>query len=163
MEHAHFLLTIERSGPPATFNHYFNANLQKKRQERMAESLKYLAVTFHGSGDVRKYIPLEQIGKHAVNMDNSMQVCEDILDIVESYYKVSRKRFVDAVCQQVVNHFLLDGPKSPLKVLCADRILKLSPELLEMIAGEEPTSKTKRQVLMRELDSLKKAVEVLRT
>jgi hypothetical protein len=89
-----------------------------------------------------------------------MQVCEDILDIVESYYKVSRKRFVDAVCQQVVNHFLLDGPKSPLKVLCADRILKLSPELLEMIAGEEPTSKTKRQVLMRELT---KAVEVLRT
>ena len=45
LDHARFLLTIESKGRPSTFNHYFNANLQKKRSERMSESLKTMAVS----------------------------------------------------------------------------------------------------------------------
>jgi len=33
---------------------------------------------------------------------------------IKSYYKVARKRFVDAVCLQAVNHFLVSGKTSPL-------------------------------------------------
>ncbi|KID97354.1 interferon-induced GTP-binding protein Mx2, partial [Metarhizium majus ARSEF 297] len=161
MEMARFLLEIERSRPPLTFNHYFNATLQKKRQERMAESLQSIAIHFHH--DNRAFVPLEQIGKHAVNMDNTQQVCEDILDTLESYYKVARKRFVDTICQHVVDYMLLGGPESPLKVLCADRVLKLSSEQLEIIAGEDTASKNQRQVLTRELESLQKAAQVLRS
>ncbi len=159
MEHARFLLKVERGSLPATYNHYFNATLQKRRQARMADAMAELTVEIND----RKYIPQDQIGKHATDMDNSQQACEDILIALQSYYKVARKRFVDTVCQQVVSYHLLEGDKSPLKILCAERVLKLSPEQLDMIAGEDAVSKNERQVLVREMDSLKMAVKVLRS
>lgn len=39
----------------------------------------------------------------------------EFADSLANYYKVARKRFVDSVCQQVVNHFLLDDKESPSK------------------------------------------------
>ncbi|CAG9950824.1 unnamed protein product [Clonostachys rosea f. rosea IK726] len=162
MGHARFLLEIERSSWPATYNHYFNATLQKKRQTRLAESLKELAVSIPEQNN-GMFIPLNQIGRHATDMDNNQQVCEDILDCLESYYKVARKRFVDTVCQHVVDHMLLRGPESPLKVLSADYVLKFSSEQLEMIAGEDAARKSQRQLLKRELESLKSAIKILRT
>lgn len=109
------------------------------------------------------FIHFDQIGQHATDMNNTQQVCEDILDSLESYYKVAKKRFVDTVCQHVVDLMLLRGPKSPLKVLSADYVLKLTSEQLEMIAGELAAGKSQRQLLMRELESLKSTVKILRT
>ncbi|KAK8057019.1 interferon-induced GTP-binding protein Mx2 [Apiospora saccharicola] len=37
MEHARFLLKVEREGSPYTLNHYFNKNLQKAQNTRLAE------------------------------------------------------------------------------------------------------------------------------
>jgi hypothetical protein len=37
---AKYLGAVERGGTPSTYNHYFNANLQKKRGERMAQTFK---------------------------------------------------------------------------------------------------------------------------
>lgn len=160
MNHTHFLLTIERGGKPSTMNHYFNANLQKKRAERLARPLKRKAVAIHGyKGD---YVPVEAIDKCTVDKDNTQQVCEDILDTLVSYYKVARKRFVDVICQQVVSYFLLDGEASPLKAFGPDLVMGLDPEQLEMIAGEDDESKQQRQTLEREIRSLEAALKVLR-
>jgi hypothetical protein len=68
MSHARFLLAIERGGRPTTFNHYFNANLQKKRSERVSRSLMEIAITFSGSND--RYVPVNKITQHAVDKDN---------------------------------------------------------------------------------------------
>lgn len=89
--------------------------------------------------------------------------CVKTSDCLESYYKVARKRFVDTVCQHIVDHMLLRGPESPLKVLSADYVLKFSSEQLEMIAGEDAARKSQRQLLKRELESLKSAIKILRT
>lgn len=159
VSHARFLLAIECGGRPITFNHYFNANLQKKRSERMSESLKAMAISPFGE---EPYVPISKIEQHALNKNNVQQVCEDILDTLMSYYKVSRKRFVDAVCQQVVFHFLLEGDESPLKILAPDLVMSLDFEQLELIAGEDAESKRQRQVLGREMESLKAALDVLR-
>ncbi|KAH7316966.1 interferon-induced GTP-binding protein Mx2 [Stachybotrys elegans] len=162
MKHACFLLEIEGSSWPITYNHYFNATLQTKRQKRLAESLTDLAVSIpehEGTG----FIPLDHIRQHTTDMDNKQQVCEDILDSLESYYKVARKRFVDTVCQHVVHYMLLSGPDSPLKVLSPDYVLKLTPDQLEIIAGEDTAGKSQRQRLTRELESLSSAIQILRT
>ncbi|KAI1371580.1 interferon-induced GTP-binding protein Mx2 [Hypoxylon crocopeplum] len=161
MSHARFLLSIERLGRPTTFNHYFNENLQKKRGERISESFRDSIVTM-GDENPGLYIPMDRIDQHAVNKDNAQQVCEDIVDTLMSYYKVSLKRFVDTICQQVVNHFLLDGDESPLKVLSSQSIMGLQPEQLEIIAGEDTAARRQRQALTREIQSLEDATKVLR-
>jgi hypothetical protein len=161
MDHARFLLSIERGGKPTTYNHYFNAKLQKRRNERMCESLKCLAVSVGRSED--KYIPLQALNKHAVDKENGQQIREDILDTLISYYKVSRKRFVDIVCQQVVHYFLLDSNDSPLTVFSPELVMRLDTDQLELIAGESTESKSRRQVLELEIQSLEAALKVLRT
>ncbi|XXH04227.1 hypothetical protein Hte_010641 [Hypoxylon texense] len=159
ISHANFLLAIEREEKPVTFNHYFNANLQKRRIERISKSFKDIAVSCDNGND---YIPLKEIEGHAINKDNAQQVCEDIVDTLMSYYKVSRKRFVDTLCQQVVNHFLLYGNESPLKALSPESIMSLEPDQLELIAGEDTASKRQRQVLAREIKTLEDAIQELR-
>ncbi|KAK8159293.1 interferon-induced GTP-binding protein Mx2 [Phyllosticta citrichinensis] len=162
MEQTHFLLEIERKGTPNTFNHYFNANLQKRRGKRMRQTFATMAVTISGGSADERHVPLSKIGQHTVDKDNKTQVCEDILDALMSYYKVSRKRFVDVICQQVVFHLLLEGDGSPLKVFDPELIMKLDDEHLEQIAGEDEASKHHRQVLKREIESLEAALKVLR-
>ncbi|KAI8945910.1 P-loop containing nucleoside triphosphate hydrolase protein [Xylaria longipes] len=85
------------------------------------------------------------------------------LDALTSYYKVSRKRFVDSICQQVVNHFLLEDEEGPLKILSPDLIVSLDEKQLETIAGEGAASKHKRQVLERKVEALTVALKVLRS
>jgi hypothetical protein len=95
MDHAWFLLHIERGGQPSTFNHYFNAEVQKKRLGRV-ETL--IAEQEPGiDDDQKKYVPITSLRSLAVDKGNVQQACEHILDVLTSYYKV-RKRFVDAIC-----------------------------------------------------------------
>ncbi|KAG8160026.1 hypothetical protein KVR01_010663 [Diaporthe batatas] len=167
MSHTQFLLDIERGGTPNTFNHYFNANLQKKRSERTFKTFEAMAIRAPWNDDdeeiCERYVPMSKIGKHSVDKDNEQQVCEDIVDTLMSYYKVSRKRFVDVVCQQVVFHLLLEGDGSPLKVFDPELIMNLDDEQLEHIAGEDVESKHQRYVLKREVESLETALKVLRS
>lgn len=160
MRHTYFLLKIERGGTPTTFNHYFNANLQKKRGERISHSLRSSSLSIDHSAD--RYVSLDTLSRHVTNKDNAQQICEDIMDILGSYYKVARKRFVDTICQQVVNHFLLDDEESPLKILSPESIMSLDIEQLEAIAGEDVASKRRRQLLAQETESLEAALKVLR-
>lgn len=158
---------MERGNRPNTFNHYFNANLQKNRNDRLLKNLKPLSekITFNpgkGSEYSGDYIAVSKLKGHAVDKDNAQQVREDIHDALSSYYKVARKRFVDAICQQVVNHFLLEGDQSPLKILGPDLINSLGPQELAFIAGEGSASKLQRHSLQQDIESLKAAEEVLR-
>ena len=82
MEQGRFLLTIERGGRPMTF---FNANLQKKPSERMAEPLKEMAISFRSHSE--RYVSVRMINLYVADKDNGQQACEDILDILVSYYK----------------------------------------------------------------------------
>jgi hypothetical protein len=97
-----------------------------------------------------------------VNKDNAQQVREDILDILTSYYKVSRKRFVDVICRQVISHFLLEGDGSPLKIFSPELFLGLDDDQLEMIAGEDVETKHQRSMLESEIKNLEAAMKVLR-
>jgi hypothetical protein len=170
MAHAEFLLHTERNGLPMTFNHYFNSTVQKKRHSRLVKKLKEhsktLNFTNYAPNDVRhsgKYVNVDDLEAMTIDMDNSEHVCEDLLDTVESYYKVARKRFVDIFCQHVVYHMLLVGPDSPLKILSPGRILQLTADQLAAIAGEDAITCNQRQVLGRQLESLEEAIKVLRS
>ncbi|GJN79092.1 hypothetical protein PLIIFM63780_002605 [Purpureocillium lilacinum] len=163
ISHARFLLGVERN-QPATFNHYFNDILQKKRSDRFTSAMEKLAVNCtKNDGTSSKYVPVNQLRNGAENKDNEEQVCEDVLDTFTSYYKVARKRFVDVVYQQAIWHYLLADPEGPLKVFDTDMVIRLTDEQLEEIAGEDEESKQQRATLSREVESLKAALKVLRS
>ena len=164
MDHARFLLRNERDGMPSTYNHYFNSEVQKKRHARINKSLMSKAGTYEYTTSQTKLqaIPVDSLSETAVNRSNVEQVREDILDNLASYYKVSRKRFVDAICRQVIGHFLLEGDESPLKVLCSDLVHGLDSDQLEMIAGEDVHTKSRREMLENDIKNLEVAMRVLR-
>lgn len=160
MRHASFLLQVEREGKPYTYNHYFSTELQKCQARRLQESLNGLAVH---SGDFEgPVIRLASLSSLDINRSNPEQVREYLHDILESYYKVSVKRFVDTICQQVIDHFLLNGKDSPLHVFSTDLVFDLSADALETIAGEDQATKRERERLKTETERLEAAMLVVR-
>ncbi|KAI0598307.1 P-loop containing nucleoside triphosphate hydrolase protein [Biscogniauxia sp. FL1348] len=167
VEHAKFLLEIERETRPYTLNHYFNDNLQKYETERLSSSLKASGEKIalpgpHGSTKEGIFISNLEMLNLSVDKTNSEYIRERMHDVLKSYYKVSLKRFVDVVCMQVINHGLLSGKPSPLKIFNSEMVLNLSEEQLEMIAGEDVPVKTRRDKLEREIENYEAALKVLR-
>ncbi|CCF37109.1 interferon-induced GTP-binding protein Mx1 [Colletotrichum higginsianum] len=114
------------------------------------------------SGAAGWWVPRAMIPKLTTNRSNAEQVREDIHDILRSYYKVARKRFVDVVLQQVIFHFLLDARDSPIKIFCPDLVMGMNDRQLRMIAGEDSATQEKREHLARIVENLKLAAEELR-
>ncbi|KAL4872346.1 hypothetical protein BDV12DRAFT_210860 [Aspergillus spectabilis] len=156
-----FLLRIEREGTPMTQNHYLNSNLQKCRQERMSSEAKksLISVTYeNGSkGECVRLSDLTQIH----NMSNVQQTIQDIHDILKSYYKVARKRFIDNVCMQAADFYLVTGPGAPMKLFSPSWVYNLSPEQLENIVGEEVSVQRKRKLLKKQVKGLETGRKIL--
>jgi hypothetical protein len=159
MEHARFLLCIEQQGRPSTYNHYFNSEVQKKRQDCLKKLTEAASYT---TSKVIELVTVASVQNIVVNRENSQQTREDILDVLTSYYKVSRKRFVDNVCAQVIIHFLLEGNKSPLKIFSSELVMGLDDDQLELIAGEDMETKNQRSTLESGIRELEAAMKVLR-
>ncbi|KAH8730768.1 interferon-induced GTP-binding protein Mx2 [Phaeosphaeriaceae sp. PMI808] len=169
MNQAAFLVSIEREKRPYTVNHYFNGNLQIARGNRKADMLKAksreeIKRGYNGSAHPTDnlIVDLEDVRQTTRSKSNVEQVQEDIHDILWSYYKVARKRFVDNVYQQAIDHCLLTGPMSPLAVFTQEWVIELDAEQLETIAGESPVTKEQRGALMRKIQDLEVAMQILR-
>jgi hypothetical protein len=94
-------------------------------------------------------------------MRNTEHIVQDIHDILCSYYKVARKRFVDNVCMQAVDHFLVNGPETPLTIFAPSFVSSLNADELERIAGEDNVTKRQRHQLKKEIGSLEAGKKIL--
>jgi Dynamin GTPase effector domain len=94
-------------------------------------------------------------------MSNTDHVIQDIHDILKSYYKVARKRFVDNICMHAANYHLITGPDTPLKLFSPEFIVSMTPEQIEDIAGEDATLKRKRVALKKEIQELEEGRRIL--
>ncbi|KNG45924.1 interferon-induced gtp-binding protein mx2, partial [Stemphylium lycopersici] len=159
MEQARFLLRVERQGRPSTYNHYFNSEVQGKRQDRLKKLAEAASYT---NSKGTELITVSSIRALVVNKENAQQIREDILDVLTSYYKVSRKRFVDNICNQVIGHFLLEGDESPLKIFSSEFVMGFDSDQLELIAGEDAETKSRRSMLESDIKNLEAAMKVLR-
>ncbi|KAK4505474.1 hypothetical protein PRZ48_003437 [Zasmidium cellare] len=157
IDNTRFLLEVERNDTPMTLNHYFNETLQKSRQEKVLSQLQ------NNSFDLSNYGKVVQIetAMKTHSMSNEEHTVQDIHDILESYYRVSRKTFVDNVGRQAAIHYLLNADKGPLGLFSPLFVSQLSPDQLEEIAGEAPADKRKRAQLTKDIASLKEAMKIL--
>lgn len=162
MEQAKFLVHVERQKRPYTLNHYFNNNLQKSRGNRITEHLRGFARKEGWKDHGKLVIELDRIDSVTRNRSNAEHVLEDIHDILEAYYKVARKRFVDNVYHQAVDHYLLSGPNSPLLFFTEKWVLELDADTLAIIAGESLQSRAERARLRKRIEDLQGAIEIMR-
>ncbi|OJD27445.1 hypothetical protein ACJ73_01154 [Blastomyces percursus] len=134
-----FFLHVERDGTPMTLNHYFNDNLEKWHafptpQKQSSDSWTSCTRTNH--------------------MSNLEHTVHDLHDILKSYCKVARKRFVDSVCSEAVDYHLITCRQTPLKQFSPAFVQDLSAEQLDEIAGKDPKLKRKRVQLRKEISEL---------
>ncbi|KAK8036677.1 interferon-induced GTP-binding protein Mx1 [Apiospora rasikravindrae] len=169
MEHARFLLKVEREGIPYTLNHYFNENLQKAQNTRLAKMVSSVGEkVMHSPNDISGsengvFISLESFRNLSLAKSNSAQIVERIHDVLASYYKVARKRFVDVVCQQVVEYFLLsDDENCPLQVFTSKFVRRLNVQQLDDIAGEDASVRDLRAKLDRDIGDFEGALDILK-
>lgn len=94
-------------------------------------------------------------------MNNEESNVQRLHDILVSYYKVARKRFVDNVCMQAADYHLVRGPDTAVKIFSPSFVSDLTPEQLERIAGEDALTKRKRADLSRKVENLKRAKNLL--
>ncbi|MCJ1242979.1 hypothetical protein MMC30_000175 [Trapelia coarctata] len=151
------LLRVERTGTPMTLNHYFNDNLQKSRAERLRKTLQESAGICENHPSA---IKMDDI-LATQDMSNQRNLVWDIHDILKSYYKVARKRFVDNVCMQAADDLLVTGPKTPLKLFSPEFVGRLTDSELEEIAGENAALKRERARLNKEIQNLDAGRKIL--
>jgi hypothetical protein len=162
--HVQFILQVERLGTPLTSNHYFNENLQKFKARRLEQMLgKHAEKAYDSNGytSTDMVVKLPQI-QQSMTMNNAEHTIQDIHDILKSYYKVARKRFVDTVCMQGSDFHLLTGPISPLRIFGTSFVSELSAAQLDIIAGEETSIKQLRKNLTDKINALEEGKKLLR-
>lgn len=161
LQHASFLVEIERHGNLMTMNHYFAENVRKAREARL--KIRFEALKSWQTPDQRSEPLLRLTDILGAVMSNNDHMIQDLHDTLKSYYKVARKRFVDAVCLQAVDHYLVSGKRSPLWIFSPHFIGEMSDTELHQIAGDEDETIRRRNTLETELDSLKAGEKILQT
>ncbi|KAJ5718248.1 Dynamin [Penicillium malachiteum] len=152
-----FLLTVEREGTLMTMNHYLNDNLQRCRQNRLGNTM---TMSTTQDSDFVEVVRLSDNGpKHHVS--NQAHTVNDIHDILASYYKVARKRFVDSVCMQAADYYLVTGPQTPMNLLSPTWVNDLSSNKLAEIAGEDAATLRKRCQLRKQIEDLEAGKKAL--
>lgn len=127
------------------------------RQERMVSAMREFAFDDCSHGSVIRLTD----AKRTHSMSNLQHIVQDIHDILQSYYKVALKRFVDNVVKQATDHFLVTGPSTPLNLFSPRFVSTLLPEELEHVAGEAPRTKRERAQLGKQIASLTEARKIL--
>ena len=165
IDHAKFIIRVERSGTLMTMNHYLSDNLEKARRERVKASMLPHATRSHPPIDPDEkstmVVPLDSIVHKTSSIGNTEHTVQEIHDILKSYYKVARKRFVDNICTQASDYHLVTGPSSPLRVFTPEFVAGLSTEQLEWVAGEDSGTRRRRETLQHEIKCMREARKVL--
>lgn len=97
----------------------------------------------------------------AANASNAEHTVQDIHDILKAYYKVARKRFVDVVCMQGADYYLVSGRDTSIRFFSPRFVTELKPDALEIIAGESVSTRKKRAELVRKIGNLESGRKIL--
>jgi hypothetical protein len=181
VERTEYLLRLEREGQPFTLNRSFNTELHRSSLGRLEALLDEMTVSpadgepdaqstnglGHGHGHGHRppgfVISRAMISRLTTDKTNTEHTRELIHDILKSYYRVARERFVDNVLNMVVFGDLLDDDaEGPLGVFAPKLVMAMSDQNLQMVAGEDTATANRRERLVRDIESLKKATRVLR-
>jgi hypothetical protein len=127
------------------------------RQERIRRAMKLKSFNDCSHGTV---VRLEDIISNR-SLSNVEHIVQDLHDILRSYYKVARKRFVDVICMQGTEYHVTSGSRTPLKLFSPAFIGQMTVEQLAEVAGEDATAKQRRNRLKKEIADLEIGKKIL--
>ncbi|KAF4344997.1 interferon-induced gtp-binding mx [Fusarium beomiforme] len=168
VRHVEFLLEVEFEGKSITYDPEFNESLNRLKYAHVEGLAKEVEKSVKGAmarakTDAAAASEVRQLVESRLNKETTLNSTRrDIHNVLQTFYKNARTRFVDVVCQQVIDHFLLHAPDGPLSVLSQDLALRMTAEELEAIAGEDILSKDRREKLNRDVANLKEGLKILR-
>lgn len=179
MDHAEFLLSVEFEVKTITYDPRFEAQMDKLKQGESAKSTKSAKTAEFDAGyslfeeksseefkpSPKKSKPSSKKSKSSPKKSKSSleETREAIHNALKSYYDISLSRYVDVVCQQVIDRYLLHAKDGPLEVLSDKVTLGMSAEQLNSIAAEDHAVKEKRDTLNKEIEALTNALRILRS
>jgi hypothetical protein len=166
MEQARFLLSVERDGRPLTVNPEFrHAKKQADvdRAKRKIKNSRFPKAKESGDDEYKYILTYKALTNVLAGEAGDAEESQShiIHDVLKSYYGVARSRFVDAVCQQAVDRFLVSGKDGPLQVVSERWVNRMKAADLERIAGEAQADKNRRKDLEQEIERLKKARSII--
>ena len=164
MDHASFLLHIECDGNAITCNPDFANSLRENRKHELARrSAEAVQDGMTVKGYEGTFVSRERVlAKISAAPDPVDQVCEDVHELLKTYYKHARSRFVESIYLQVVDNFLLSDQASALRVFSPEFVTAMSSQDLASIAEEDASTRRTREKLGQEISGLEKALTVLR-
>ncbi|KAF4845729.1 Interferon-induced GTP-binding protein Mx2 [Colletotrichum siamense] len=166
MDHAKFLIHVERYGLSMTYNPVFDRTHNEAKTARIVSNLEAHRIKLRSSSSsssTEDYVRWEHLKQPVTKASGLVDARQAIHDVLKSYYSIATARFVDMVCTQVVDHFLVCGEKSPLNILSPSRIYGMSSEQLDIIVGEDLVTKSARQMLLGDIKALEKGSKALRS
>lgn len=166
IKHVEFILRVERHGTLLTKNHYFGDTLSKMRNDRLIKAMKqheFRAGRRDAEGETH-YVTVVPVSSmtSSLSQGNLEHAVDDIHTVLNAYYKVVMKRFIDTVVAQGADYYLLTSDESPLKILTPLFISSMTAEQLDEIAGEDLVTKRERQELKEEILALEQGKKLLR-
>jgi hypothetical protein len=129
-------------------------NLAAARSERVIAGLKRLGFT-DGSTYTMDFKDMTSVA----HLSNEASAIYDIHDSLKAYYKVALKRFIDNVCQQVIERNFL-GPDGPVNIFKPEFVGNLADSDLASITAEDFASSNAREELSYRISRLEKALEL---
>ncbi|KAL4816785.1 P-loop containing nucleoside triphosphate hydrolase protein [Aspergillus spinulosporus] len=158
--HTKFLLENERNDTLISLHPTFLETLQSRPDLKMQKCIADKTFSA-GTAALGKVVRVEDIKAAIPGIGNREYMVQQIHDILQSYYNVAVNRFIDNVCMQSANYFLLSGPNSPLKLLSPTFVYRLSDQELADIVGEDPVIHRQRLQLLKEIEELEVAKKIL--
>ncbi|RDW58965.1 uncharacterized protein DSM5745_11171 [Aspergillus mulundensis] len=158
--HTRFLLENERNDTLMSLHPSFTETLQSRPDSKMQKCITDKTFSA-GNVALGKVVRVDDIKAAMPGMSNRDYMVQQVHDILQSYYNVAQARFIDNVCMQSANYFLLSGPKSPMKLLSPTFVYRLSDQELADIAGEDPVIHRQRLQLSKEIEDLEVAKRIL--
>ncbi|KAI0903470.1 hypothetical protein F4823DRAFT_568659 [Ustulina deusta] len=153
---AKLLLEIERDCCPITLNRSFYDILQEEQGKRFVRTMDELRIDEPGIPRAYPVSPSE------APEDEVLRISKSSLQSLALDKANSEHRFVDVVCQQAVNYYLLAAEHSLLEIFNMQMVLRLDGDQLDTIAGEDLRIRQRREKLTRGIANFEAALKVLK-
>ncbi|KAM0521889.1 hypothetical protein ACHAPE_002452 [Trichoderma viride] len=173
MDHAEFLLSVEFEVKTLTYDPRFEAQMDKLKEGKSSKSTKTAKTAKCAATNAPEGLGLPKLFDEESSEESKPspkkykssleETRESIHNAVKSYYDIALSRFVDVVCQQVIDRYLLHAKDGPLEVLSDKVTLHMSADQLSSIAAEDQAVKEKRDTLNKEIEALTNALRILRS
>ncbi|KXJ89924.1 P-loop containing nucleoside triphosphate hydrolase protein [Microdochium bolleyi] len=152
---------------PITYNPDFADALQKLRKDSRragiaSATMKYfevssLAKVHCGQVDLSELV--EKLTGHTIEPDVNRFAASEALDMMQAYYKVAMKRFIDDMAVSVIEVALVSALA---EILSPVKVFKMDRESVAALAGETEENRVLRQQLGGQLEALDKGAEICR-